>query len=64
MEFFQQYKLDLLLFEYHDEPLAMSNKLDKKVDYDIIRARFTKIRQLVNRQLMETEEARKGKEET
>lgn len=50
---------NIALFEYHDEPLAASNKLDKKVEYSIIRARFTKIRQLVNRQLLEHEEARK-----
>jgi ribosomal protein S12 methylthiotransferase len=54
---------NIALFEYHDEPLAASSKLDHKVDYDIIRSRFTKIRQLVNKQLLESEHARKGKEE-
>lgn len=54
---------NIALFEYHDEALAASSKLDNKVDYAIIRARFTKIRQLVNRQLLESEQARKGKEE-
>lgn len=54
---------NIALFEYHDEPLAASSKLDNKVDYPIIRARFTKIRQLVNRQLLEHEEQRKGKKE-
>ncbi|MCX6824888.1 MAG: MiaB/RimO family radical SAM methylthiotransferase [candidate division SR1 bacterium] len=65
MKFVAETKFDnIALFEYHDEPLAASSKLDKKVDYDIIRARFTKIRQLVNKQSMELENKRKGKEET
>ncbi|HBB03906.1 TPA: hypothetical protein DCZ39_03320 [Patescibacteria group bacterium] len=60
MEFVGEARFDnIALFEYHDEPLATSSKLDKKVDYDTIRARFTKIRQLVNRQLLENEHARK-----
>lgn len=64
MEFVDETKFDnIALFEYHDETLAASSKLDMKVDYDIIRARFTKIRQLVNRQLIEHEQAKKGKEE-
>lgn len=65
MKFVGETRFDnIALFEYHDEPLAASSKLDKKLEYDIIRARFTKIRQLVNRQLLETENKRKGKEET
>lgn len=65
MKFVAETKFDnIALFEYHDEPLAASSKLDKKVDYDIIRARFTKIRQLVNKQSMELENKRKWKEET
>ena len=60
MKFVAETKFDnIALFEYHDEPLAASSKLDKKVDYDIIRARFTKIRQLVNKQSMELENKRK-----
>ncbi|MEI6671852.1 MAG: hypothetical protein WCL02_00350 [bacterium] len=51
------------MFEYHDEPLATSSKLPNKVADDSIRARFTKIRQLVNRQLLDNENSRKGKEE-
>lgn len=54
---------NIALFEYHDEPMAASSKLDKKVDYAIIRSRFTKIRQLVNKQLLEIENMRKKKEE-
>ncbi|MEI7557679.1 MAG: hypothetical protein WCJ45_02285 [bacterium] len=64
MKFVATTKFDnIALFEYHDEPLAASSKLDKKVDDKVIRTRFTKIRQLVNRQLLDSEQARKGKEE-
>ena len=64
MKFVDKTKFDnIALFEYHDEPLAASSKLDQKVDYDIIRARFTKIRQLVNKHLLQREEERKGNEE-
>lgn len=64
MKFVEESSFDnIALFEYHDEPLAASSKLDNKVDYAIIRARFTKIRQLVNRQLLEHEEMRKGRED-
>jgi len=55
---------NIALFEYHDEPMAASSKLPNKVDDAEIRARFTKLRQLVNTQLLEHEQARKGKEET
>ncbi len=64
MKFVNETRFDnVALFEYHDEPLAASSKLDKKVEYTTIRARFTKIKQLVNRQTLEQEEARKWKEE-
>ena len=62
--FIDETKFDnIALFEYHDEPLAASSKLNNKVDDHEIRTRFTKIRQLVNRQLLKNEQARKGKEE-
>ena len=65
LKFVDEAKFDnIALFEYHDEELAASSKLANKVDYPTIRARFTKIRQLVNRQLLDGEQARKGKEET
>lgn len=54
---------NIALFEYHDEPMAASSKLGNKVDDDEIRARFTQIRQLVNRQLLANEKARKWKED-
>lgn len=60
MKFVDETKFDnIALFEYHDEPLATSSKLPNKVPDTEIRARFTKIRQLVNRQLLEREAARK-----
>lgn len=50
---------NIALFEYHDEPLATSSKLDKKIPDDIIRKRFTEVRQLVNSKLLDKEEKRK-----
>lgn len=55
---------NIALFEYHDEPLATSSKLDNKVKYNTIRKRFTQAKQLVNRQLLDREKKRKWKEET
>ena len=43
--------------------MAASSRLPNKVDDHEIRTRFTKIRQLVNKQLLESEQARKGKED-
>ena len=64
LDFCEKYQFESVgIFEYHDEPLAASSKLDNKVEYSTIRARFTKIRQLVNKQLLESENSRKGKEE-
>lgn len=64
IKFVDETKFDnIALFEYHDEPLAASSKLPNKVADDVIRTRFTKIRQLVNRQLLDNENSRKGKEE-
>lgn len=64
LKFVDETKFDnIALFEYHDEPLAASSKLPNKVPDAELRARFTKIRQLVNRQLLEREAARKWKEE-
>jgi ribosomal protein S12 methylthiotransferase len=60
VHFVDETKFDnIALFEYHDEPLATSSKLPNKVDDHEIRTRFTKLRQLVNRQLLEHEHARK-----
>ncbi len=60
VKFVDDIKFDnIALFEYHDEPLAASSKLPNKVDDHKIRTRFTKLRQLVNRQLLDHEQARK-----
>ncbi len=60
LKFVDETKFDnIALFEYHDEPMAASSKLQNKVDDHIIRTRFTKIRQLVNKQLLEHEQIRK-----
>lgn len=60
VKFVDETKFDnIALFEYHDEPMAASSKLPDKVDEYVIRTRFTKIRQLVNRQLLEHEQVRK-----
>jgi len=65
VKFVDDIKFDnIALFEYHDEPLAASSKLPNKVDDHKIRTRFTKLRQLVNRQLLDHEQARKWNEET
>ncbi len=65
MKFVDETKFDnIALFEYHDEPLAASSKLPDKVDDTEIRKRFTKIRQMVNKQLLEREATRRWKEET
>jgi len=60
VKFVDETKFDnIALFEYHDEPMAASSKLPNKVDDYEIRTRFTKLRQLVNRQLLEHEATRK-----
>lgn len=60
LKFVDETKFDnIALFEYHDEPLATSSKLANKVDDPEIRARFTKIRQFVNKQLLAIEQERK-----
>lgn len=48
-EFVTKFKFDnIALFEYHDEPLAWSYKLDGKVDYKIIHSRFLRIKKILN----------------
>lgn len=63
LEFIKKWYFDnISLFEYHDEELASSSKLDKKVPDYIIRKRFTETRQLVNRLSLDREDNRKWKE--
>ena len=60
LHFVDETKFDnIALFEYHDEPMAASSKLPNKVDNHEIRTRFTKMRQLVNKQLLENDKVRK-----
>lgn len=64
LKFVDETKFDnIALFEYHDEPLAASSKLPNKVDDAEIRARFTKIKKLVERLMSVKSKARKGKQE-
>lgn len=50
LEFIKTYNFDnISLFEYHDEPLAESSKLDHKVSYDIIHKRFLEIKSLIDK---------------
>jgi len=38
---------NVALFEYHDEPLAESSKLENKVDWKIIHERFSKLKKIL-----------------
>jgi len=64
VKFVEDTKFDnIALFEYHDEPLAASSKLPDKVDDNEIRARFTKIKKIVEHLLSAKSKVRKGKQE-
>lgn len=61
LKFVDEMKFDnIALFEYHDEPLAASSKLPNKVSEPEMNARFKTIQQLVDTQLLERKQARKG----
>ena len=54
-EFVQKYRFDnIALFEYHDEPLAQSSKLDWKINYHLIHKRFIKLKKLIEKLKIET----------
>ena len=58
--FIQDYTFDnIALFEYHDEPLATSSKLDKKVDDKEIRRRFLEMKKIVDKLLDKKAKERK-----
>lgn len=59
----KEYFDNIAIFEYHDEPLASSSKLDKKVNEKTIRTRFLEAERLVNQLLDKKLKNRKGKEE-
>lgn len=59
-DFLEKWYFDnVALFEYHDEPMADSSKLDNKVDDNVISERFQILRQIVDKQLEEKELAKK-----
>ena len=62
LEFARQDRFDnIAIFEYHDEPLASSYKLDGKVSSDIIRERFSRLKEVVDRMLEMRWARQKGK---
>ena len=68
MEFLQSflnedYFDNIALFEYHDEPLALSSTFENKVSDDIIHRRFNVIRKQVDTLLSNHEKKRKNKKQ-
>ena len=57
----EDYFDNIALFEYHDEPLALSSTFENKVPYDIIHSRFLTIRKQVFSLLNAREKKRKWK---
>ena len=48
--FIKKYKFESIsFFEYHDEPLASSSKLDQKVPHEIALLRLEKIKKIVHK---------------
>ncbi len=65
LEFVKKYRFESIsFFEYHDEPLAASSKLDGKVPHKIALARLEKLKKVVNTIYDEKIEERKGRELT
>lgn len=63
LDFIEKYKFESIsFFEYHDEPLAASSKLDEKVPHDVAVARLDKVRMLVEKIYSENYEKRKWRE--
>ena len=59
----EDYFDNIALFEYHDEPLALSSTFDNKVAYDTIHERFLTIRKQVYTLLNAREKKRKDKKQ-
>ena len=57
----EDYFDNIALFEYHDEPLALSSSFENKVPDDIIHSRFKTIRSQVDKLLKVREKKRKWK---
>lgn len=63
LDFIEKYAFESIsFFEYHDEPLAASSKLDEKVPHEIAVARLDIVRKLVEKIYKENFEKRKGRE--
>ena len=57
----EDYFDNIALFEYHDEPLALSSSFENKVPDDVIHSRFNVIRSQVDKLLKAHEKKRKWK---
>lgn len=63
LDFIEKYKFESIsFFEYHDEPLAASSKLDQKVPHEVAVARLDKVKNLVEKIYSENFENRRGRE--
>lgn len=63
LDFIEKYKFESIsFFEYHDEPLAASSKLDGKVPHEIAVARLDEVKKLVEKIYKENFEKRKGRQ--
>ena len=60
----EDYFDNIALFEYHDEPLALSSTLENKVPDSLIHSRFKTIRWQVDKLLSAREKKRKWKNQT
>ena len=54
---------NIALFEYHDEPLAISSSFEDKIPYDVINKRFNLIKKQVDKLLSNHNKNRKNKKE-
>ena len=62
IDFSKKYQFDSVsMFGYHDEPLAASSKLDKKIDDMIIKQRVTEMSQVLEKMYADKTLSRKGK---
>ena len=59
----EDYFDNIALFEYHDEPLALSSTFENKVPYSIINKRFNIIKKQVNKLLSNRNKNRKNQKE-
>jgi tRNA A37 methylthiotransferase MiaB len=59
----EDYFDNIALFEYHDEPLALSSTFDNKVADDIIHNRFNVIHNQVDKLMNTRQKKRKNKKQ-